>query len=45
MGRGIYYADIINTVSETYAKEILTPSSAKGSTRCCVIGATGCMAC
>ncbi len=25
MGRGIYYADIITTVSETYAAEILTP--------------------
>jgi len=25
MGRGIYFADIINTVSETYAQEILTP--------------------
>ncbi|GAB4538110.1 MAG: glycogen synthase GlgA [Anaerolineae bacterium] len=25
MGRGIYYADVINAVSETYAREILTP--------------------
>lgn len=25
MGRGIYFADMINTVSETYAREILTP--------------------
>ncbi len=25
MGRGIYFSDIINTVSETYAQEILTP--------------------
>ncbi|MBN1483355.1 MAG: glycogen synthase [Chloroflexia bacterium] len=25
MGRGIYFADLINTVSETYAQEILTP--------------------
>ena len=25
MARGIYFADIINTVSETYAQEILTP--------------------
>jgi starch synthase len=25
MGRGIYYADLITTVSETYASEILTP--------------------
>jgi len=25
MARGIYYSDIINTVSETYAQEILTP--------------------
>jgi starch synthase len=25
MGRGIYYADLVTTVSETYAAEILTP--------------------
>ena len=25
MGRGIYWADLVSTVSETYAKEILTP--------------------
>jgi starch synthase len=25
MGRGIYWADLVNTVSETYAQEILTP--------------------
>jgi len=25
MGRGILYADVVSTVSETYAKEILTP--------------------
>jgi starch synthase len=25
MGRGIYFADVINAVSETYAREILTP--------------------
>jgi starch synthase len=25
MGRGIYFADVINTVSERYAQEILTP--------------------
>jgi starch synthase len=25
MGRGIYYADVINAVSETYAREIITP--------------------
>jgi starch synthase len=25
MGRGIYWADLVNTVSETYAREILTP--------------------
>jgi starch synthase len=25
MGRGIYFADLVNTVSETYAREILTP--------------------
>ena len=25
MGRGIYWADLISTVSETYAREILTP--------------------
>lgn len=30
MGRGIYYADIINTVSETYAQEILTPQLGEG---------------
>jgi starch synthase len=30
MGRGIYYADIINTVSETYAQEILTPQYGEG---------------
>jgi len=30
MGRGIYYADIINTVSETYAQEILTPQFGEG---------------
>ena len=30
MGRGIYYADIINTVSETYAQEILTPQHGEG---------------
>ncbi|HWQ11573.1 MAG TPA: glycogen/starch synthase [Roseiflexaceae bacterium] len=30
MGRGIYYADIINTVSETYAQEILAPEHGEG---------------
>src|SRR6185503_5611724 len=30
MGRGIYYADIINTVSETYANEILRPEFGEG---------------
>ncbi len=30
MGRGIYYADITNTVSETYASEILTPEFGEG---------------
>lgn len=30
MGRGIYYADIINTVSETYASEILSPDYGEG---------------
>jgi starch synthase len=30
MGRGIYYADIINTVSETYANEILAPEFGEG---------------
>ena len=30
MARGIYYADIINTVSETYAQEILSPDGGEG---------------
>jgi starch synthase len=30
MGRGIYYADIVTTVSETYAREILTPEFGEG---------------
>jgi starch synthase len=30
MGRGIYYADILNTVSETYASEILSPEFGEG---------------
>jgi starch synthase len=30
MGRGIYFADMINTVSETYAHEILTPQYGEG---------------
>jgi starch synthase len=30
MGRGIYYADILNTVSETYANEILDPEFGEG---------------
>ncbi|HEX3045816.1 MAG TPA: glycogen synthase [Bacillota bacterium] len=30
MGRGIYFADIVNTVSETYAREILTPEYGEG---------------
>ncbi|HMP42192.1 MAG TPA: glycogen/starch synthase, partial [Roseiflexaceae bacterium] len=30
MARGIYYADIINTVSETYAGEILQPEFGEG---------------
>jgi starch synthase len=33
MGRGIFYADIISTVSETYAKEILTPEYGHGYDR------------
>ena len=30
MGRGIFFSDIINTVSETYAQEILTPEYGEG---------------
>jgi starch synthase len=30
MGRGIYYADIINTVSETYANEVLASDFGEG---------------
>jgi starch synthase len=30
MGRGIFFADVINTVSETYAQEILTPDYGEG---------------
>jgi starch synthase len=30
MGQGIFFADIINTVSETYAREILTPEYGEG---------------
>ncbi len=30
MGRGIFFADLINTVSETYAEEILTPEYGQG---------------
>ncbi|NOK61220.1 MAG: glycogen synthase [Chloroflexi bacterium AL-W] len=30
MGRGIFYADIVNTVSETYAREILEPEFGEG---------------
>lgn len=33
MRRGIMYADIINAVSETYAKEILTPEFGEGQDR------------
>ena len=30
MGRGLFYADIISTVSDTYAQEILTPEYGQG---------------
>ncbi len=30
MGRGIFFADLINTVSNTYAQEILTPEYGEG---------------
>lgn len=30
MGRGIFFADLVNTVSETYAQEILTPEFGEG---------------
>ena len=30
MGRGIFFADLINTVSHTYAEEILTPEFGEG---------------
>jgi starch synthase len=30
MGRGIFFSDVINTVSETYAQEILTPEYGEG---------------
>ncbi len=30
LGRGIYYADIINTVSPSYAREILSPDAGHG---------------
>lgn len=30
MGRGIFFADLVNTVSETYSEEILTPEYGQG---------------
>jgi len=32
---GVVAADALTTVSTTYAREILTPSSASASTACC----------
>ncbi|NJN54646.1 MAG: glycosyltransferase, partial [Anaerolineae bacterium] len=35
MARGIYHATLVNTVSPTYAREIMTPSGGQDYTVCC----------